>query len=434
MNKFISTGVKDLDRMLGGGFLPGNAHLLEVEAGTEEMAFIATFLDDGIKKGEICAIVTYDRPHEDIIAKLKEFGFNAEEPLSSYSFLIVDLCDEGKYDPEHTSPIMMTENLYDPNSMLRLYFDLAQITDRELKGGKHSGARAVVYSLSSQIMNYRFEPAYKAVKKGIEIARQHFATSLTVIHPLMFDQTVVAAFEHVFDGTIVLTMKETKGRFQRFVRVKRSPLPGYYADEVPYDIVSNKPRLLTPFAEPISTFRNQIKYSADGSIDLLGMRLTMGEATYVPTLIEHFVGVFGYERVSEECYAFFKNYGKALFRKLMISMNIEPTKMDQKTLLETFTGFLSAFGLGIVSLLSYSNDFVSFRVANSLCSESVQTGRPMNPYLAGVFAGVVESVLSKPIKCVELKCVAKGDDCCEFACNVDMVRATKRVSEKEIHG
>lgn len=416
MTKYVSTGIRDLDRMMGGGLIPGNAHLLEVVPGTEELAFIASFLDDGIRRGDICAIVTYDRPHEDIITRLKEFGLDAEEPLRSGSLIIADLCNEGKYDPEHTSPILMTENLYDPNAMLRLYYDLAQITDISLKDGRFKGARAVVYSLSSQIMNYKYEPAYKAVKKAIQIARQHHATSLTFLNPLMFDETVVAAFEHLFDGTVVLTMKEVKGSFQRFIRVKQSPVPNYYTDEVPYDIVSNKPRLVTPFSEPLSTYRNLLRYGADGSVDFMGLRLTINEATYIPALMEHFVSILGYEQLSDEVYKFFKNYGQTLFKKLLSSMNIEISTTDPKTLIESFAGFISAFGLGMVKLLSFSNDLVSFRVMNSLCTESAQTGKPMNPYLAGMFAGVVESVLSKPIECAELKCVAKGDDYCEFVC------------------
>jgi KaiC/GvpD/RAD55 family RecA-like ATPase/predicted hydrocarbon binding protein len=424
--KYVSTGVRDLDRMLGGGFVPGDANLLEVEPGTEEMSFIASFLNNGIANGELCAIVVYDRPHQDIIVKLKDFGFDPEQALNSRSFFIVDLCDEGKYDPEHVGPILMTENLYDPNSMLRLYYDLAQITDDNLKSGKFAGARAVVYSLSSQIMNYKFDPAYKAVKSAIKIARQRSATSLTVVHPLMFDETTVAAFEHVFDGTIVLTMKETKGRFQRFIRVKQSPLIGYYVGEVPYDIVDKIPWLITPFAEPLSTFRNQLRYGADGSVDLLGMRLTMTEATYIPAIIEYFVDILGYDRMTDEVYSFFKIYGKSLFKRLLSSMNIELASMDPKSLLDTFAGFISALGLGIAKLLQFSDNLVSFRVSNSLCAEGPQTGKPMNPYLAGLFAGVVESVLSKPIKCVELKCVAKGDNHCEFACNIDTVKTARK--------
>jgi hypothetical protein len=61
----------------------------------------------------------------------------------------------------------------------------------------------------------------------------------------MFDETVVASFEHLFDGILVLTMKKVHSGFQRFIRVKQSPISSFNSDEIPYEIVDNKPNLVT---------------------------------------------------------------------------------------------------------------------------------------------------------------------------------------------
>ncbi|WXG46673.1 MAG: ATPase domain-containing protein [Candidatus Atabeyarchaeum deiterrae] len=417
MTKYVSTGVKDLDRMMGGGLLPGTAHLLEVEPGTGEMAFIASFLDDGIRQREMCGIVGYDRPHEDIIARLEEFGFDAKEPLRSGSLLIADLCSEGKYDPDHASPILMTENLYDPNSMLRLYYDMAQLTEKNLKSGRCTGARVVVCSLSSQIMNYKFEPAYKAVKKAIQIAEQQNATSLTLITPRMFDETVVATFEHMFDGIVVLTMKDVKGRFQRFVRVKESPIAGFYSDEVPYEIVGNKPRLLTSFAEPIQAFRDHIKFNADGTITMTGLRFLLSNAALVNALLEQAVKLLGFKTTSEQVYNLYKSNGRAELEILLKAMNI-PLGTSPKQILEMFASYISANGSGITELAEFTDETITFRVRHSLCSMNERSDKPTGQYLAGALAGATELALGKKVQCIETKCVAKGDDYCEFTCKV----------------
>jgi KaiC/GvpD/RAD55 family RecA-like ATPase/predicted hydrocarbon binding protein len=418
MSKFVSTGVADLDRMMGGGLVPGDAHLLEVEPGTGEMAFVASFLEEGISQGDLCVLIAYDRPHEDMIARLREFGFDAEKPLRSGLLYLVDLCDEGKYDPDHTGPILMTDNLYDPNAMLKLYYDLADITDRALQSGEHSGARAVICSLSSQIMNYKYEPTYKVVKKAIQIARKHHATSLTMINPKMFDETIVAAFEHLFDGNIMLTMKDVKGWFQRFIRVRQSPLPGFYADEVPYDIVNNKPSLVACFAEPINTLRDHLKSNADGTISIGGARFVLSNAELVNTLLGQAVKLLGFKTISEQVYGLYKSSGETELKAFIKAMNIPLATSSPKHILDMFAGYLSAVGSGIAEMTKFTNEEIIFNVRHSLCSMNGSPEMPMGQYLAGTLAGAAELVLGKKVRCDETKCVSKGDDYCEFVCKV----------------
>jgi archaellum biogenesis ATPase FlaH len=138
----------------------------------------------------------------------------------------------------------MTSNPSDINTMTRISFELASQIPKRIQDGKFKGVRIVNYSLSSMIMNYKFEPTYKWTKTGLDLARQANVTDLTILNPKMFDETVVAAFEHLNDGIIVLSMKEVGDKFQRYIRVKRSPITGFSTKIVPYDIVGKRPRLL----------------------------------------------------------------------------------------------------------------------------------------------------------------------------------------------
>lgn len=255
----VSFGIPGIDKLIGGGLLSGSSYLLEVEPGTEELAFIASYFDEGLRQSEVCALVTLDMPHEQMIEKLSSLGVGIREALGSGSMILVDLWGEGKYDPERKSSILMTENVSDPNSVLRIYYDLAMIREAKLKSGRFHGSRIALCSLSSEIMTYKFEPTYKLAKLGLNLVRQGKTVAIQVANPQMFDETVVAAFEHLNDGILVLSMKEVKGRFQRFVRVKQSPIFGFYTDEVPYDIVGNRPYLLTPSNEK---FLNQKRLEA----------------------------------------------------------------------------------------------------------------------------------------------------------------------------
>jgi KaiC/GvpD/RAD55 family RecA-like ATPase len=254
MADVVSFGLREIDTLMGGGLPRGSSYLLEVEPGTEELAFIASFLEEGLRHGEVCSLVTSDMPYELMIQKLSNLGVNVKGAMDSGSMVLVDLWDEGKYDPEHKGPVLMTENLGDPNSVVRVYYDLSKMREERLRSGKYDGSRTATCSLSSEIMRYKFEPTYKLAKLRLNAVRRAKAVSLQVTTPRMFDETVVAAFEHISDGILVLSMKEVKGRFQRFVRVKQSPFSGFYTDEVPYDVVRNRPYLLVSSSEK---FRSQ---------------------------------------------------------------------------------------------------------------------------------------------------------------------------------
>jgi KaiC/GvpD/RAD55 family RecA-like ATPase/predicted hydrocarbon binding protein len=414
----VSFGINEADKLLGGGMPPGSSYLMETDPGTEELCFVAAFLKEGLRQGNLCGVVLFDMPHEELISKFTDLGLNMKEALESGSMIMIDMWAEGKYDPENQGPILMTDNMSDLNSLSRLYYDLAKINDKRLKSGRFTGCRFVSLSLSSQIMNYKFEPVYKLNKMAMSMARNQRVLSVGIIDPNMFDETVVAAFEHLHDGVITLTTKQVGSRFRRFFRVKNSPTMGFYTDEVPYEIVDGKPSLLTPFAEPTISLRDHIVFNADGSISMAGSRFVLSNVIYTNTIMDYGVKTLGYDIVVEAVYNAFKGIGETEMRTFLSSLNINPSTTDLKRMFRLFASFLSNLGLGVAELVSYSDQGATYRFRNTLCSLHEQSDKPMAPYLAGEIAGAVGVIMGKPVICTETKCIARGDDYCEFDCQV----------------
>jgi KaiC/GvpD/RAD55 family RecA-like ATPase len=239
---YSSYGVNEINDLLGGGLITGSSYLLEAEPGTGGLAFIASFLDAGWHQQELCTVISYDIPHEYLIKRLAQF-VDIKEKMDTGTFDIVDFRSEAHADYELNGPIWMTNNPKDLNSTRQLTFELASRIPERIQRGAFKGIRYVTYSLSSMIMNYKFEPTYKWNDVGLNIARQHNLTALSVIDPRMFDETVVAAFEHLHDGVIVLSMRKQGDRFQRYIRIKQSPIVGFSTKIVPYDIVDMRPHI-----------------------------------------------------------------------------------------------------------------------------------------------------------------------------------------------
>jgi KaiC/GvpD/RAD55 family RecA-like ATPase len=242
MPNFVSSGITELDRLLGGGMIKGHNYLLEVEPGVEELSFVSAFLKEGLRQHELCGIVLHDVPSSEILSKFADMGFDLKKEMDSGSFIITDLCTEGKYDPERCGPILVTDNPNDTNSALRLFSDMATIAVGKIKQG-FKGVRSADISMSSEIMALKFEPVYKLTKRGMRFVTELSALSLVVFHPKMFEDTIVSTVEQMYDGIISLNVKQVGGRYLRFVRVKQSPAGKFDMDEHKYDIIDNSPQI-----------------------------------------------------------------------------------------------------------------------------------------------------------------------------------------------
>ncbi|MEW6329112.1 MAG: 4-vinyl reductase, partial [Candidatus Micrarchaeota archaeon] len=73
-------------------------------------------------------------------------------------------------------------------------------------------------------------------------------------------------------------------------------------------------------------------------------------------------------------------------------------------------------GYGNIEILEYDEKkpYILLRVFNSSNAEGMKTEWPVCYDLAGMFAGAAEVVFDKEMYCMETKCIAKGDEFCEF--------------------
>ncbi|KAB2945031.1 MAG: hypothetical protein OIN84_20395 [Candidatus Methanoperedens sp.] len=78
-NERISTGVKGLDKMTGGGFVRGSSILISGSSGTGKTILGIQFIIDGLLKNEPGIIVSFEEDTEQIRENSKVFNWNLEE-------------------------------------------------------------------------------------------------------------------------------------------------------------------------------------------------------------------------------------------------------------------------------------------------------------------------------------------------------------------
>ncbi|MGI0053407.1 MAG: RAD55 family ATPase [Thermoplasmata archaeon] len=72
----VSTGVGGLDRMLGGGLIPGRPYLLTGGTGSGKTLLGLSFLLEGVRLGDSVLLVAVDEPPHEIMENVQSFGWD----------------------------------------------------------------------------------------------------------------------------------------------------------------------------------------------------------------------------------------------------------------------------------------------------------------------------------------------------------------------
>src|SRR5712692_1787485 len=98
-NTRVKTGIVELDEMLRGGFMPGDAVMLAGSAGTGKTTLGLQYLVNGVKQGEPGIYVNFEELPDQIYRDAKNFGWDLRK-----------MEEEGKFRVICTSPSLMLES------------------------------------------------------------------------------------------------------------------------------------------------------------------------------------------------------------------------------------------------------------------------------------------------------------------------------------
>src|SRR2546422_5855911 len=85
----VKTGVVELDEMLRGGFMPGDAVMLAGSAGTGKTTLALQYLVSGVKLGEPGVYVTFEELPDQIYRDAKNFGWDLRKMEEQDKFRVI---------------------------------------------------------------------------------------------------------------------------------------------------------------------------------------------------------------------------------------------------------------------------------------------------------------------------------------------------------
>lgn len=97
--KRVSSGIKELDAMVGGGFPEGDIVLYSGAPGTGKTVACLQFIADGIAKGEDCIYIASEETRGKLIEHAKLLGFDFEKAVKAKKLEIFQVEDIAFQDP-----------------------------------------------------------------------------------------------------------------------------------------------------------------------------------------------------------------------------------------------------------------------------------------------------------------------------------------------
>jgi KaiC/GvpD/RAD55 family RecA-like ATPase/predicted hydrocarbon binding protein len=423
--ELVKSGIPELDRLLGGGFIKGKAYLLESVTGAKPRFLISAFCKQGYQDEELCKIDSFDYSYSEVLEDLKNSGFYTEKAASENKLLILDFAEDLICGSKVSGPFLTTRS---QEVDMQRYENLRNVAWEEVTRlkARTKGLRVIVHSLTSLIRNFGLQDAIRFSIAQTAFLKRQGGVLLSTLNPETVSPSDLAIIEETFDGIIELTINEEKLKFQRYIRVKDSPIPLFRQEKLPYEIVGTEEGISVgaKIAEDFESFKANIRMTSPGVIDILGDRCHIQSVAALANLHELLFEVLGYEKGFDLMYQVGMKSAES-----MIKPYLDKFKIDISSPAFSFTDLVDAFisypvmrGYGGFELVEFDQErkVIRFKLTNSPVARHLAGyGKPVDAYIAGSVAGGARISLGGNVVCRETLCEAKGDDHCEFEASVE---------------
>lgn len=225
----VSSGIKELDELLGGGYPTGHAILLEKVPGSGGGLFSIYFLCKALNNGiRACYFVT-DKDPKLIECRVAALGFQLERYMikEDPKFVFIDGFHGGHLRAETESECTYTINdLRDVPHVHDVFREVMMAWKHESKRipvGKEIWETRAVWSYDSvsTMIYYGGTEALSLIAHQMAAQKKHEYTGLFVVDKDTLPQRVMRLLELWADGIITLTTEDEGRGVKNFLQIKK---------------------------------------------------------------------------------------------------------------------------------------------------------------------------------------------------------------------
>jgi len=196
--KVIPTGIKNLDEVIGGGFLKGSMILVAGNPGSGKTTFAAQFIYEGLRRGESCLYVSFLEDEAEFGRHFSCLGMNfkmySEKGLFKYLW----------FPPSRTSLKLVTDTI------------LREVTERNVQRFVLDSTTAIPYGKTK-------EEARAFITNLVNLGLRPQATTSIFIAELPYGQKIIGSGfeEFVADAVFVLSLERYKHLSRRMLEIRK---------------------------------------------------------------------------------------------------------------------------------------------------------------------------------------------------------------------
>ncbi len=240
--RLISTGIDKFNEILGGGIPRNSMILFLTDIGSESDIVALQILWNRLKAGDLGVIYDFDLPPMDLREKMKTYGWNLKKYEEEGKFILADMFThafdlESFYPKEKYYCKRPTDITYIGNFAHKLREEILQRTQPgEYFGVILSAGRLLHFTGEDEALKFVYASRMKYKPLG---------TALYLLDPRIASEKGLAMLENFADIVIRFSVEKVSNRFNRFLRVIKSPLFGYLKEPLHYTITPTEGAVLS---------------------------------------------------------------------------------------------------------------------------------------------------------------------------------------------
>ncbi|CAN5463430.1 ATPase domain-containing protein [soil metagenome] len=239
----LSSGIAELDSLLGGGIEAGSSTLILGPAGTGKSLVATTFAMAAVARGERAALFIFDEELGLLFDRMSAMGIHIE-PLIESGALVVHQSDAAELSPGEFA------------HRVRRYVDRSQI--KTVIIDSLNGYQAAMPEENSLVLHVHELLQY--------LNRQGATTFMTVAqHGLVGDMQAPVDVTYLADSVILLRYFEAMGRVRRAVSIIKKRMGGHEATIREYEIGSSGLSIGAPLDAFHGVLRGVPRYTGDST-------------------------------------------------------------------------------------------------------------------------------------------------------------------------
>ncbi len=274
----------------------------------------------------------------------------------------------------------------------------------------------VIYAnISSSIIDFDSKTVLRMIRKLTLDAKGDGGIFLGIVNRDVHEPQVTSTLTHIIDYAINFSFETVEEKRQSYVHISRTPLireaHKILNQRFAYLFTPDKFVTLFPLYDSFTKLKESMSFNELGQVSILGWNHII---TPIQTLIL-FIKAIEKQHSPEESKRILLELGKQVGRGAALLIKSESLKDNKNPLFEVFK-YNTVSGWGRVLSIEGSVDTGKLKIKgiSTIALSYNHSDRPVCTFVGGALVGILQVITNKEWICKETKCMAMGNDYCEF--------------------